>query len=179
LDLDGLLRFAVEQGASDVHLKVGSRPRLRVDGRLREGPFDTVEPTDTERLVAAVIPRPRAETFAAENECDFMYGIAGLGRFRVSAFRQRGYVGMVLRRVLPGIPSFEALGLPATVADLAREQHGLLLVTGLAGAGKTASLSATSPLFAAPLAALFLKEPLTRRLILGTLVSAAGVWLLL
>jgi len=142
LDLDGLLRFAVEQGASDVHLKVGSRPRLRVDGRLREGPFDTVEPTDTERLVAAVIPRPRAETFAAENECDFMYGIAGLGRFRVSAFRQRGYVGMVLRRVLPGIPSFDALGLPATVADLAREQHGLVLVTGLAGSGKTATIAA-------------------------------------
>jgi len=105
LDLDGLLRFAVEQGASDVHLKVGSRPRLRVDGRLREGPFDTVEPTDTDRLAAAVIPRARAERFAAENECDFMYGIAGLGRFRVSAFRQRGYVGLVLRRVLPGIPN--------------------------------------------------------------------------
>ena len=57
LDLDGLLRFAVEQGASDVHVKVGSRPRLRVDGRLREAPFDTVEPADTERVAAAVIPR--------------------------------------------------------------------------------------------------------------------------
>jgi twitching motility protein PilT len=142
LDLDGLLRFAVEQGASDVHLKVGSRPRLRVDGRLREGPFDTVEPNDTERLAAAVLPRARAEAFAAHHECDFMYGIAGLGRFRVSAFRQRGYVGLVLRRVLPGIPSFEALGLPQTVADLAREQHGLVLVTGLAGAGKTATIAA-------------------------------------
>src|SRR5215207_1293482 len=142
LDLDGLLRFAVELGASDVHLKVGSRPRLRVDGRLREGPFDTVEPTDTEHLAAAVIPRPRAERFAAEHECDFMYAIAGLGRFRVSAFRQRGFVGLVLRRVLPGIPSFEALGLPQTVADLAREQHGLVLVTGLAGAGKTATIAA-------------------------------------
>ena len=71
-----------------------------------------------------------------------MYGIAGLGRFRVSAFRQRGYVGLVLRRVLPGIPSFEALGLPQTVADLAREQHGLVLVTGLAGSGKTATIAA-------------------------------------
>jgi twitching motility protein PilT len=142
LDLDGLLRFAVEQGASDVHLKVGSRPRLRVDGRLREGPFDTVEPTDTERLAAAVIPQARAARFADEHECDFMYGIAGLGRFRVSAFRQRGYVGLVLRRVLPGIPSFEALGLPQTVADLAREQHGLVLVTGLSGAGKTATIAA-------------------------------------
>ena len=112
LDLDGLLRFAVEQGASDVHVKVGSRPRLRVDGRLREAPFDTVEPTDTERVAAAVIPRAAPSEFAETNECDFMYGIAGLGRFRVSAFRQRGWIGLVLRRVLPGIPSFEALGLP-------------------------------------------------------------------
>ena len=101
LDLDQLLRFAIEQGASDVHLKVGSRPRLRLDGRLREGPFDTAEPADTERIAAAVIPRSRAEAFASTGECDFMYAIAGLGRFRVSAFRQRGYVGLVLRRVLP------------------------------------------------------------------------------
>ncbi len=142
LDLDALLRFAVEQGASDVHLKVGSRPRLRVDGRLREGPFDTVEPDDTERTAAAVIPRGRAEAFATHNECDFMYGIAGLGRFRVSAFRQRGYVGLVLRRVLPGIPSFEALGLPQAVADLSHERHGLVLITGLAGSGKTATIAA-------------------------------------
>lgn len=142
LDLDGLLRFAVEQGASDVHVKVGSRPRLRVDGRLREGPFDTVEPADTERVATGIIPRGRAESFQATNECDFMYGIAGLGRFRVSAFRQRGWIGLVLRRVLPGIPSFEALGLPAAVPTLAEEQHGLVLVTGLAGSGKTATLAA-------------------------------------
>ena len=142
LDLDGLLRFAVEQGASDVHVKVGSRPRLRVDGRLREAPFDTVEPDDAERLAAAVIPRALADEFAATNECDFMYGIAGLGRFRVSAFRQRGWVGLVLRRVLGGIPSFEALGLPEAVASLAQEPHGLVLVTGLAGSGKTATLAA-------------------------------------
>ena len=69
LDLDGLLRFAVEHGASDVHVKVGSRPRLRVDGRLREAPFDTVEPADTERVAAAVIPgsarRPLPPTTSA------------------------------------------------------------------------------------------------------------------
>jgi twitching motility protein PilT len=142
LDLDELLRFAVEHGASDVHVKVGSRPRLRVDGRLREAPFDTVEPEDAERIAAAVIPRGRAEAFAETNECDFMYGIAGLGRFRVSAFRQRGWIGLVLRRVLPGIPSFDALGLPPAVATLAEERHGLVLVTGLAGSGKTATLAA-------------------------------------
>jgi twitching motility protein PilT len=142
LDLDRLLRFAVEQGASDVHVKVAARPRLRVDGRLREGPFDTVEPGDTERLATAIIPSSCADGFATTNECDFMYGIAGLGRFRASAFRQRGWVGFVLRRVLPGIPSFEALALPAAVPTLAEQTHGIVLVTGLAGSGKTATLAA-------------------------------------
>ena len=99
LDLDGLLRFAVEHGASDVHVKVGSRPRLRVDGRLREAPFDTVEPPTPSASPPpsspAAAPRPSRTT----NECDFMYGIAGLGRFRVSAFRQRGWIGL---RAPPG-----------------------------------------------------------------------------
>ena len=71
-----------------------------------------------------------------------MYGITGLGRFRVSAFRQRGWVGLVFRRVLPGIPGFDALSLPAAVAALADQAHGLVLVSGLAGSGKTATLAA-------------------------------------
>ncbi|HEX9505156.1 MAG TPA: type IV pili twitching motility protein PilT, partial [Acidimicrobiia bacterium] len=65
LELDLLLRCAVEQGASDVHVKVGARPRLRVDGALREAPFETVEPEDTERIVAAIMPIGRADTFRA------------------------------------------------------------------------------------------------------------------
>src|SRR4051794_2320867 len=142
LDLAGLLPSAVNHGASDGHGRWGARPRLRVDGRLREAPFDTVEPTDTERVAAAVIPRSRAEAFATDHEADFMYGITGLGRFRVSAFHQRGWIGFVLRRVPAGIPAFEALGLPGAVATLAAEQHGLVLVTGLAGSGKTATLAA-------------------------------------
>jgi twitching motility protein PilT len=142
LDLDRLLRFAVEQGASDVHVKVGARPRLRIDGRLREAPFDTVEPNECEECAVAIMPEARAAEFRATNEADFMYSITGIGRFRVSAFRQRGWAGLVLRRVLPGIPDFEALSLPAAVATLADEPHGLVLVTGLAGSGKTATLAA-------------------------------------
>jgi len=142
LDLDRLLRFAVEQGASDVHVKVGARPRLRIDGRLREGPFDTVEPGDTERVLAAVLPPHLADAFRASSEADFMYGITGLGRFRVSAFRQRGWIGLVLRRVLPGIPGFDALTLPPAVRTLADQPHGLVIVSGLAGSGKTATLAA-------------------------------------
>ncbi|HXY93154.1 MAG TPA: PilT/PilU family type 4a pilus ATPase [Acidimicrobiia bacterium] len=142
LDLDRLLRFAVDQGASDVHVKVGARPRLRIDGRLREAPFDTVEPADSDACATAVMPEARATEFRSTSEAEFMYAIAGLGRFRVSAFRQRGWVGLVLRRVLPGIPNFEALSLPDAVSTLSELPRGLVLVTGLAGSGKTATLAA-------------------------------------
>jgi twitching motility protein PilT len=142
LELDQLLRHAVDEGASDIHVKVGSRPRLRVDGALRETPFETVEPGDTERVAAAIVPPSRAPAFAAMNEADFTYGIGGVGRFRVSMFRQRGWVGLVLRRVMPGIPGFDSLRLPATVAKLAEQPHGLVLVAGLSGSGKTATLAA-------------------------------------
>ncbi|MFI5046846.1 MAG: type IV pilus twitching motility protein PilT [Acidimicrobiia bacterium] len=142
LDLDQLLRFAVEQGASDVHVKVGARPRLRIDGQLREAPFDTVEPADTERIAAAVMSPERAQELRAAAESDCTYTIAGLGRFRVSAFRQRGWIGLVLRRVLPGVPGFDALSLPPAVRVLAEQGHGLVLVAGLAGSGKTATLAA-------------------------------------
>jgi twitching motility protein PilT len=142
LDLDQLLRFAVEQGASDVHVKVGARPRLRIDGHLREAPFDTVEPGDTERIAAAVMPAASAADLGTGGEGDCTYGIAGLGRFRLSAFRQRGWVGLVLRRVLPGVPGFDALTLPPAVRLLAEQPHGLVLVAGLAGSGKTATLAA-------------------------------------
>ncbi len=142
LDLDQLLRHAVEQRASDVHLKSGSRPYLRVDGRLHESPFEVVEPADTERIALAVMSPARAEEFRREHQVDFVHGVQGLGRFRVSAFRQRGFVGLVLRRVVPGAPGFDALGLPGGVARLAEEQSGLVLVTGLAGSGRTSTLAA-------------------------------------
>jgi twitching motility protein PilT len=142
LDLDALLRHAVEQRASDVHLKVGARPFLRVDGNLREGPFDTIDPADTERLVAGLLPAQRAEAFRAGAEVDFVHAVPGLGRFRVSAFRQRGYIGVVLRRVVPGVPGLEALGLPPVIADLASVTDGLVLVTGLAGSGRTSTIAA-------------------------------------
>jgi twitching motility protein PilT len=142
LDLDQLLRHAVEQRASDVHLKAGSRPYLRVDGRLQESPFEVVEPVDTERVALAVMPPSRAEELRNQHESDFVYGVPGLGRFRVSAFRQRGFVGLVLRRVVPGTPGFDALGLPVGVSRLADEQSGLVLVTGLAGSGRTSTIAA-------------------------------------
>jgi twitching motility protein PilT len=90
---------------------------------------------------AAILPPARAAEFRATHEADFALGLPGLGRFRVNVYRQRGNVAMVLRRVLPGIPGFEALGLPAVVQRLAEEPRGLVLVTGPTGSGKTTTIA--------------------------------------
>ena len=105
LDLDQLLRYAVERGASDVHIKVGSPPFIRVDGRLERTDYEPVSPVETERIAFAIMPKQRAEEFIATNEADFAYSVAGLGRFRVNVLRQRGSVGLVLRQVQSEIPT--------------------------------------------------------------------------
>src|SRR6266436_4462568 len=104
LDLDQLLRHAVERGAF------------------------------------AIMPKQRAEEFIGSSEADFAYSVSGLGRFRVNVMRQRGSVGLVLRRVQSEIPTFEALGLPPVIRKLTDHQRGLVLVTGPTGSGKTTTL---------------------------------------
>ena len=142
LDLDNLLRDSVRLEASDVHIKVGSPPYLRVDGHLQPWGGEEVTPADTERIAFALLPKSRADEFLDHHEADFAYTLAGLGRFRVNVMRQRGSVGLVLRRVLPGIPSMEDLGLPPVIRRLSEERRGLVLVTGPTGSGKTTTLAA-------------------------------------
>ncbi len=142
LDLDEVLKHAVERGASDVHIKVGSPPHIRLDGELAPAAEEDVNAADTERVAFAIMPKIRAEEFLATNEADFAYALNGVGRFRVNVFRQRGSVGMVLRHILPGIPPMEELGLPPVVRRLADEHRGLVLVTGPTGSGKTTTLAA-------------------------------------
>ena len=142
LDLDQVLREAVERGASDIHIKVGSPPHIRLDGELVPVSADGAQAADTERIAFAIMPKPRAEEFLATNEADFAYSLNGVGRFRVNVFRQRGSVAMVLRYILPGIPPMEELGLPPVVRRLAEEHRGLVLVTGPTGSGKTTTLAA-------------------------------------
>jgi len=131
----------VEQRASDVHLKVGVRPRLRVDGALREAPLDVVEPADTEQAVRHLLGHA-AIRLEGGADVDGVHAVPGLGRFRVSAFRQRGWIGLVLRRVVPGVPTIDALGLPPVAAELAAAPSGVVLVTGLAGSGRSSTLAA-------------------------------------
>ena len=141
--LDSLLSAMESQDASDLHVKVGSPPRIRVHGDLRKLPGEPVLTNDITAEMAAAIMRPEmAEQFRLRNEADFAYAVPGAGRFRVNVFRQRGSVAMIFRRVRTSAASFEALGLPDVVGRLASENRGLVLVTGPTGSGKTTTLAA-------------------------------------
>jgi twitching motility protein PilT len=139
--LDDYLRHLLDRRGSDLHLKVGTPPRIRVDGRLQTTPFPALTAADTERLAYAVLNGRRADEFDATNEADVALDHPGLGRFRVNVYRQRGTIAIVARAVVPGIPSFGALGLPVAVERLADEQRGLVLVTGPTGSGKTTTIA--------------------------------------
>jgi twitching motility protein PilT len=137
------LEALVARQGSDLHLKVGSPPQMRVDGQLhRLDDAPTISSEMTENLLREVVRPSLYEEFQRSNEADFAYSLPGVGRFRVNAFRQRGSVGMVLRRVQVGAIAIEDLGLPPVIARLAEEPRGLVLVTGPTGSGKTTTLAA-------------------------------------
>jgi twitching motility protein PilT len=135
------LRALGEVNGSDLHIKVGSPPRVRIDGRLRKLQAPTLSPADTEHMVAEVLRDDLIAEFAKTNEADFAYSVPGLGRFRVNAFRSRGSAGMVFRRVSVGAIALDDLGLPPVLSALAMEPRGLVLVTGPTGSGKTTTLA--------------------------------------
>lgn len=140
--IDELLRSVVELGASDLHLKVGSPPVVRVDGELRRLEGEFLKPADTESYAGELFTQRAARDFKSAGEADFAYGRPDVGRFRVAAFRQRGSVSMVLRRVVPGAPSFAELGLPGVITKLLETGgNGLVLVTGPSGSGKTTTMA--------------------------------------
>ena len=141
--LDRLLRAMEGIDASDLHVKVGSPPRVRINGALSTFPGEErLNESDTEEMAAAIMRPVVAEQFATRNEADFAYAIPGVGRFRANVFRQRGSVAMVFRRVSTSAATFEQLGLPESVSRLASESRGLVLVTGPTGSGKTTTLAA-------------------------------------
>ncbi|MGZ4212773.1 MAG: type IV pilus twitching motility protein PilT [Actinomycetota bacterium] len=142
MDIESLLRASAENMASDIHVRAGGPPYLRVDGDLIPVDVPPLAPEDSERLAFALMTDEQGRMFRQTNEIDFAYTLDGVGRFRVNAFRQRGLVGVAIRRVLPGIASFEALGLPPAVSALADERRGLVIVTGMTGSGKTTTTAA-------------------------------------
>ena len=136
INIDDLLRRAVESRASDLHLKVGNHPYLRVDGIL-SGLTDVPRITPEEMLSMAfsMMTNRQKQKFKETAELDMAYGVAGLGRFRVNVFQQRGNVGMVLRVIPTKIRTIEELELPRILSQVCEEQRGLILTTGTTGSG--------------------------------------------
>jgi twitching motility protein PilT len=121
---------------------VGQPPVIRVDGELRRLEGKPLTPDETALIAQAIIPPDRRDLLMSQKEVDFAHSLAGVGRFRVNVFRQRGSISIVLRRVRVGSPSIDELGLPPVVLDLASAPRGLVLVTGPTGTGKTTTLAA-------------------------------------
>jgi len=136
------LRYLVDQRGSDLHVKAGGAPYIRVNGHLIKTDFPALTAADCERAAMDLMNDEQARKFKEIGEVDFAYSEQGLGRFRVNVFRQRGSIGMATRRVLPGSPAFDTLGLPPVIKGLADEHRGLLLVTGPTSSGKTTTTGA-------------------------------------
>jgi twitching motility protein PilT len=138
-----LLSRALELGASDLHLKVGRPPGVRISGHL--APIDDMPPLsaeDTESFAREMLSPGQAQKLEERSEVDLAYEVPGVARFRVNTFRQRGQIGMVLRVIPDKIPGFDELKLPAVLSRIADERRGLVLVTGTTGSGKSTTLAA-------------------------------------
>src|SRR6266550_8896493 len=143
MDINDLLKNAVDAGASDLHVKVGSYPMMRLRGDLIPVSEEKrLSHDDVVEMSASIMSKVHADKFKDANEVDLAYGVPGLGRFRVNVFQQRGTVGMVLRVIPTQIKTIDELGLPPVLKQLAAEERGLVLVTGTTGSGKSTTLAA-------------------------------------
>ncbi len=144
MHINDILKIAVERNASDVHLKVGNHPILRINGHL----VPLVElnkrlmPDDTLAMALSIMSPQQKAKFKEERDLDMAYSIPGVGRFRVNVFYQRGSVGLVLRVIPTKIRTVKELNLPPVIEEIANEERGLILVTGTTGSGKSTTLAA-------------------------------------
>ena len=136
-----LLHHLIERRGSDLLIKVGSPPHLRVDGRLEATEFAPMSPAEIEDVAAELLPAAKAEELIDNGEVDVAHSVAGVGRFRVNVYRQRGSLGLAVRRVVPGAPAIGDLHLPPIIEKIASEPHGLIIVTGGAASGRTTTVA--------------------------------------
>ena len=144
MTLDEILRTAMQKGATDIHLKAGVMPVIRRNGSLR--PLSSNIPPITaeqiETLAFEVMDTKQRDHFIKHREIDLGFGVSGLGRFRISIFRQRGTIRMVIRTIPYKVPNFEELNLPEILQTISKAERGLILITGVAGSGKSSTLAA-------------------------------------
>jgi twitching motility protein PilT len=136
------LEELVRRGGSDLHLKVGRPPVVRVNGDLQETPLSVLRPEDIKRCAEQTLSPKQREVFAERKEIDFAIGVQGLGRFRTNIFQQRGTLGMAFRAIPVDVPALETLELPGVLDEISLLPRGMVLVTGITGSGKSTTLAA-------------------------------------
>ncbi|MDH3732111.1 MAG: type IV pilus twitching motility protein PilT [Gemmatimonadota bacterium] len=142
VSLRALLDEMMKRSASDLHLTVGERPKLRIDGQLIDAAIDTVlKPKDTMALAYSVLTEQQKKRFEQEDELDFSFSIENVSRFRANMFKQRGSIGCAIRMIPFEIKSFTDLGVPPIISKLAEKPRGLVLLTGPTGSGKSTTLA--------------------------------------
>jgi twitching motility protein PilT len=141
IEMADLLQFCVDEEASDLHIEVGAPPSIRLHGEITQLDLPPLTPEDTERLVKAIASESHLQQIQAEGTADFGFGFSDQARFRVSAFKQKGCYGTILRQIPNRLLTFEQLGLPEEVKNLLWKPRGLVLVTGPTGSGKSTTLA--------------------------------------
>lgn len=143
MEINELLKAAISNQASDLHIKVGSPPILRIRGELEPMVSEErVSQQDAMKIASTVMSPGQRDIFKQKNEIDLAYSVPGLGRFRCNVFIQRGTIGAVFRVIPMRIPTFEELYLPEVLKKISMEERGLILVTGTTGSGKSTTLAA-------------------------------------
>lgn len=142
MELNEILTIAVKARGSDIHIKTGLPPVVRIDGKLRQIPnAERLSPDAVSAMAHSMMNERQKKQFEDNYECDLSYGVPGLGRFRVSVYAQRGTVAIVFRAIPFAIPSLDSLNLPSILQKIAMEERGLVLVTGTTGSGKSTTLA--------------------------------------
>src|SRR6476646_358614 len=137
VSLQQLLKVMIEKGASDMHITTGAPPLLRVDGSVLPLSLPALGPIETKHLCYSILTEEQKIAFEKNNELDLSFGVKNLSRFRANVFLQRGAVAGAIRTIPFKILSFDELGLPPVITDIANKPSGLVLVTGATGSGKS------------------------------------------
>jgi len=141
-EMQEILQLCFDRGASDLHIKTGQPPIVRVAGKLLRTDFDPLSREEVQRLIFSILTPEQRRTLEQSYELDCSYGVEGLGRFRVNVYKDRGNYAAALRTIASRVPSLDDLGLPPVVKEIAHKPRGMVLVTGPTGSGKSTTQAA-------------------------------------
>jgi twitching motility protein PilT len=136
-----MIKEMLDKNASDLHLRVGLRPTIRFDGRLQSIDDQILLHDDMDKILSQILTDDQKTRFHQKREMDLALSISKMGRFRINLYKQRGTIGVAIRRVNTKVPSFEELNLPHVIRDISNHKRGLIIVTGTTGSGKSTTLA--------------------------------------